>query len=442
MCMRIGHQASICACREGVGAPPVRPDTARAFLPTPTPPPEHPPLSGCVARLDVAGHDRDGLKEMLPGKLAGFFGGSADDYKVADFLPDIMAIIFPSWVARESTIGRSPLRLEGVAFSFSNWVETGELKRGHLRHKAWIRLLNWPLLCWSEAEVKEAVSGFGELWEVDECSSGTANLSFFRALIRCQDASLIPKYLVLMVEDRRFTIPIEVEEWGEVEPILLSEDLDHRLGLTSLEAQNQFIRTMGFTSIPEALTEGPSLPIASPRASGDSRVLQGRGRGYVERRSPPAPSSTSNPAPAVHQKLRPYTAAAQTRPASSCGAAIGPASDGQVALPLACQSVFLAGEERESFFPPSDFAFPRLPSAPDASKEEGVGAVQRPPEVEGVDCMVGLDLGLGRPPSTLGPLSGPSSPMIPLQVLDRRPSFDSDQMDKSLSGAFVGSNSI
>ncbi len=69
------------------------------------------------------------------------------------------------------------------------------MKWGHLRHKAWIRLLNWPLLCWSEEEVKAAISGFGELWEVDEASSGAANFSHYRALVRCLDTSLIPKSL-------------------------------------------------------------------------------------------------------------------------------------------------------------------------------------------------------------------------------------------------------
>ncbi len=45
-----------------------------------------------------------------------------------------------------------------------------------------------------------------------------------------------------MVEDRRFRIPIEIECWEEANPILLGEDLDHRLGLDSTEAQEDLLR--------------------------------------------------------------------------------------------------------------------------------------------------------------------------------------------------------
>ncbi len=145
-----------------------------------------------MTRLDTAGHGLGVISEVLPAKLVGFFGGSARDYKVASFLANPLAVIFLSWVARESAIGRSPLCLDGTTYSFSNWMVAGEEKCGHLRHKAWIRLRNWPLLCWSELEVKAAVSGFGELWEVDEHSSGADNVAYYRARVRCQDARLIP----------------------------------------------------------------------------------------------------------------------------------------------------------------------------------------------------------------------------------------------------------
>ncbi len=99
---------------------------------------------------------------------------------MATFLADAVVVFFPSWVSMESAIGHSPLLLDDSAYHFSNWVEVGEDKRGLLRHKAWIRLRNWP--CWSEAEVKAAISDFGELWEVDALSSGVANVTFFGPL--------------------------------------------------------------------------------------------------------------------------------------------------------------------------------------------------------------------------------------------------------------------
>ncbi len=122
-----------------------------------------------------------------------------------------------------------------------------------------------------------------------------------------------------MVEDRRFNISIEVEEWEEADPILLGEDLDHRLGLTTTEAQNAFIHTTGFTSIPEALTEDLSFSIDSGRATGGSRVPKGRGRDNVERRSSPALNSNSNPPLTVHQKPQSYPIWPNRAPPAAAG---------------------------------------------------------------------------------------------------------------------------
>ncbi len=66
-----------------------------------------------------------------------------------------------------------------------------------------------------------------------------------------------------MVDDHYFRVTIEVEEWVDAEPILLGEALDLRLGITSREAQNDFILRSGFSSIPVAALEGPPQPSAS-----------------------------------------------------------------------------------------------------------------------------------------------------------------------------------
>ncbi len=95
------------------------------------------------------------------------FGGLASDYKVAAAGSSPAAIFFPSWVARGSAIGRSPLRFEDLTFALSDWSKFGEGLRGRLGHKVWIHLINWPLLCWHEDDVKAAVASFGELWEID-----------------------------------------------------------------------------------------------------------------------------------------------------------------------------------------------------------------------------------------------------------------------------------
>lgn len=105
-------------------------------------------------------------------------------------------------MTRESAIGRSPITFDNLNFHFYNWVEVGEQARGFLHHKAWIRLHQWPILCWNIKDVKAAVSGFGELWEVDEQSERHTEVSFYRLKVRCQNVQCIPESLDLMVEDR------------------------------------------------------------------------------------------------------------------------------------------------------------------------------------------------------------------------------------------------
>ncbi len=111
--------------------------------------------------------------------------------------------------------------------------------------------------------MKAVVSGFAELWEVDELSNGLAEVSYFRALVRCQDVHLIPEALSLMVEDRRFRIPIVVESWEIAKSIPLGEALDQHLGLSTREAQEEFIVKTRFSSIsaakPASSAQAPSL---------------------------------------------------------------------------------------------------------------------------------------------------------------------------------------
>ncbi len=264
--MCIGHSASRCskppparpveAWREvlpratptRIPSPPRSKLEIEAVLPPPPPPPPprgKPSLAGCVAKLEIGALDALALKDSLLSKLAAHFGGQSGDYKVASYSASALAILFPNWVARGSAIGHSPLCLDGVSLFFSDWSEPGEVARGHLRHKVWIRLRNWPILCWSTEEVAAAISAFGELWEVDDRCSSLADVSSFRVLIRCRDAGMIPASLLLVVEDRCFRIPIEVDACDEAAPILLGEDTDRRLGLDTWDDQEAFLRTAG-----------------------------------------------------------------------------------------------------------------------------------------------------------------------------------------------------
>ncbi len=265
LCMCPGHPASKCRApapqRSRASAAPevcpdsppeVRPSNALAFIPARPPPKGLPCLAGRIAKVAAVGASPAFIREALPRRLAGAFGGVHSDYRVASVGVSSTAIIFPSWASRESAIGRSPLRFDDVAFSFSDWSELGEGPRGRLRHKAWIRLLNWPVLCWHEEDVQAAVAGFGELWEVDPASSELRDLSCFRVQVRCQHVRIIPKRLTLMVEDRRFIIPVVVDSWEETCPILLGEVTDRRLGLDTAEEQDRFTPTSGFRRVPAA----------------------------------------------------------------------------------------------------------------------------------------------------------------------------------------------
>ncbi len=117
-------------------------------------------------------------------------------------------------------------------------------------HKAWIKLVNWPILCWAEADVRAAISPFGEFWEADDRSLELRDVSHYRVQIRCQNVHLIPEELLLTVDDRRFRIPIVIESWEDAAPIFLGENLDRHLGIDTLETQEEFIRQTNFSSVP------------------------------------------------------------------------------------------------------------------------------------------------------------------------------------------------
>nr|CAD1831501.1 unnamed protein product [Ananas comosus var. bracteatus] len=250
------------------------PNSISAFLPPRAPSAGHPFLLACIAKVDFVGPHDGNVKEVLSRGLAARFGGSSRDFSVANLHASTMVVFFPNWVARESAIGRSPFRFDDFVFRFSNWLEPWELARGHLQYKAWIRLHHWPILCWNKEDVKAAVSGFGELWDIDPLSDKRVDVSFFRVLIRCQHVRCIPESLFLMVEDRRFSIPIEIESWEEANPILLGEDLDGRLGLVTADAQESFTRQAGFHSIPTMEPLGRPLRSQESFHFGDLRRLQ------------------------------------------------------------------------------------------------------------------------------------------------------------------------
>ncbi len=221
----------------------------------------------------MGNHDVDVLKDSLPSKLAAHFRGKEVDYKVALLSDSHLAVIFPNWVERGSAIGHSPLWLDGVPFTFSDWQEVGERDRGHLRHKVWLRLRNWPLACWTLSEVTAAVAGFGEVWDADERSTGLLDVSHFRVQVRCGHVEQVPESLLLMVADRRFHVPIEVDSWEETKPILLDEETDRGLGLDSWEDQEQFRRRARCPPPLPAAPDGvPDLPPARPASGGGLRV--------------------------------------------------------------------------------------------------------------------------------------------------------------------------
>ncbi len=239
--------------------PPLPSKSVEVFLPAPSSSERGQSSSAaCAARIDRGGNDLGSLASSLPSNLADLFGGSPSDYKVASFTPTSSCVFFTSWAARESAIGRSPLSLGGELVHFTDWVEPGEIGRGQLRHKVWLRLVGWPIYCWTAAEVRAAVNSFGELWEIDDSTLNAADVSSFRALVRCSDVHRVPGSLDLWVEDRRFRVGVVVESWDDAVSILLGEDEDQRLGLLSRVDQDLFQERLS----------GPRRP---PRACSPSR---------------------------------------------------------------------------------------------------------------------------------------------------------------------------
>ncbi len=300
--MEVGHKAARCGASRPPSPrvpapspgdfPPLPSKTLETFLPAPSPPPRGQlPPSSCVARVEVGGHDPGALMASLPSKLAIHFGGLASAYKVSSYPDTALAVFFPSWVVRETAVGHSPLWLDGISLRFSNWVEPAECARGHLHHKAWLRLVGWPLLCWSEGDVQAAVSCFGELCDVDEESTAMSGISSFRVQVRCSDVSAIPSALALWVEDRKFLIQVVVDSWEAAEPILLGEVTDRRLGPETLADQDKFLASLGPSAGSRRI---PGQPCPS-RSSGRVPPLGGEHEG--QRASGSAPGTASAPIP-------------------------------------------------------------------------------------------------------------------------------------------------
>ncbi len=250
-------------------------------------------------------------------------------------------------------------------------MELGEEKRNPLCHKAWIRLINWPIHCWSEAEVTAAVSGFRELWEIDDLSLGMEDVSAFRVLVRCRDVNCIPEVLNLTVVDRCFRIPIVIESWEAAEPIVLGEEHDQRLGLTTVEAQNAFINLTGFSSVPAAATKitapthqvrrgGFGPPGAQERGSEQPDQLRHRQR---HRRS--VSRSNSNSIPSVRPMILPSTEAVVHLSDRTCSKGAGPSSGGLLGCPPRCLPVPLAASGKEPILALAASSFPPLvPACP------------------------------------------------------------------------------
>nr|CAD1840599.1 unnamed protein product [Ananas comosus var. bracteatus] len=149
--------------------------TATVFLPTRPPTAGQPPLSGCVAQVDIPSAHPEDIDDILTRGLAARFGVSSSDFR-----------------------------------------------------------------------------------DVDIHSEQHSNVSYFRLLVRCQNVNVIPETIDLTVEDRSFSVPIEIESCEEANPILLGEELAEDLSLASLEAQKGFIWQTGFNSV--AAYRGQAFP--------------------------------------------------------------------------------------------------------------------------------------------------------------------------------------
>ncbi len=214
--------------------------------------------------------------------------------------------------------------------------------------------------------MKAAISSFGELWDVDKRSTNRTDVSSFKVNIRCQDVGSIPEVLYLMVDDRQFCIPIEVESWKEAAPILLCEDMDQRLGLVSAEAQDDFIKVSEFSSIPAA----GSLRSSHSR-DGSQRGLSRERHQMVGRASKPGPGvaisnseSRGQPSPQQYSTHAELLSARGIAAPASAPAGLPPCPLDPPTLQLLDPAHFPALPSRlESTFPPGLDGYVSLPAS-------------------------------------------------------------------------------
>lgn len=150
-------------------------------------------------------------QETIANDLASRFGGLSDDFHVARYRERDFVIFLPQWVRPAVLFSKEVVRLCHCQLRCYNWNPYSNTRRSQLTYKIWVKLVNLPFECWSEARVVALVNGFRRYLREDSDSVNIMDLIGFRCQIVVDDPADIPENLAITLGDIIVNVTVIME---------------------------------------------------------------------------------------------------------------------------------------------------------------------------------------------------------------------------------------
>ncbi len=150
-------------------------------------------------------------QNTIANDLATRLGGFSTDFLVAAFHERDYVILLPQWVRPDDLINIGLVHLNHCRLRCFPWDPLRNATPSRLTYKAWIKLINLPLECWSVHRVSAILSGFGRFIKADANSINMVDLIGFRCLLAVDDLADIPDNLDITLGDVTVSMHVQIE---------------------------------------------------------------------------------------------------------------------------------------------------------------------------------------------------------------------------------------
>jgi Domain of unknown function (DUF4283) len=146
------------------------------------------------------------------------YGGSFDDYKVKMFTSRAILLALPPWLSREIVLRENMEWAEHSGLNMTAYKDETRTFTIPRTYMVRLRITQYPLALWHQSFFSLALASMGEIVEVHEVNESRGERAFLRVWIHCKDPNRISECLILDVEDKWVTCPVEVETWYPMGP--------------------------------------------------------------------------------------------------------------------------------------------------------------------------------------------------------------------------------